>query len=82
MTQSNQENQAAYRRLQPTIDRAYPRGRFLAIHGQRVVADAATLGELLAALAAREINPHEALAVQAGVEYPEFVSILLSGVRP
>ena len=77
----HQENQAAFRRLKPTIDRNYPHGRFVAIDGGQVVADAATLDELLAALAALGKDPKEGLAVQAGVEYPEFVWILLQGER-
>jgi hypothetical protein len=71
-------NEIAYRNLKPEIDRSYPKGRFIAIHNQKIAADAATLPELLASLAARGLNPKECLAVQAGVDYPEFVHILLS----
>lgn len=82
MTQQELENQTAFRRLKSTIDQMYPKGQFLAIHGGQIVADAATLDELLAALAAQGKAPHESLAVQAGVDYPEFVHILLSGATP
>jgi hypothetical protein len=75
----HQENEAAYRRLKPTIDQSYPPGRFVAIDGGQIVADAATLDELLAALTALGKDPKEGLAVQAGVEYPEFAWILLPG---
>jgi len=71
-------NEIAYCNLKPEIDRTYPKSRFIAIHNQRIVADAATLPELLANLAAQGLNPKECLAVQAGVDYPEFVYILHS----
>jgi hypothetical protein len=75
------QNEAAYDNLRPTIDRAYPKGRFVAIYGGRIVADAATLPELLGALAALGLDPQKSLAVQAGVHHPDFVYILLSGAR-
>jgi hypothetical protein len=73
---SRAQNEAAYRALKPTIDRAYPKGRFIAIHDGMIVADAVTLGDLLAILAERGTNPKESLAVQAGIDYPEYVDIL------
>ncbi len=66
------QNEIDYRSLKPTIDRTYPKGRFIAIHNQQVVGDATTLPELLASLAAQGLNSKECLAVQAGVDYPEF----------
>ncbi len=74
-------NEIAYRNLKLEIDRAYPKNRFIAIHNQKIVADAASLPELLATLAAQGLNPKECLAVQAGVDYPEFAYILLSGAK-
>jgi hypothetical protein len=74
-------NEIAYRKLKPEIDRTYPKGRFIAIHNQKIVADAATLPELLATLSAQGLNPKECLAVQAGVDYPKFAYILLSGEK-
>ncbi len=71
-------NEIAYRSLKPEIDRTYDKGRFIAIHNKKVVANAATLEELLTTLAAQGFNPKECLAVQAGADYPKFVSILLS----
>jgi hypothetical protein len=73
-------NEIAYRKLKPEIDRIYPKGRFIAIHNQKIVADAVTLGELLASLAGQGLNSKECLAVQAGVDYPEFAYILLSEI--
>lgn len=40
--QENQLNQSAYRQLQGLIARTYPPGRFVAISGGRIVADAET----------------------------------------
>ncbi len=74
-------DEIAYRNLKPTIDRTYSKGRFIAIHNQQVVGDAATLPELLAKLAAEGLNSKECLAVQSGVDYPEFAYILLSGAK-
>ena len=74
-------NEIAYRYFKPEIDRTYPKDRFIGIHNQKIVADAATLPELLANLAAKGLNPKECLAVQAGVDYPEFAYILLSGAK-
>jgi hypothetical protein len=75
----HEENQAAYRRLKPTIDRNYPHGWFVAIDEGRVVADAATLDGLTAALQAAGKDSRDVLAVQAGVDYPDFVHILADG---
>jgi hypothetical protein len=71
-------NEIAYHNLKLEIDRTYPKGRFIVIHNQKIVADAATLPELLAALTAQGLNPKECLAVQAGVDYPKFTYILHS----
>jgi len=74
-------NEMAYCNLKPTIDRTYPKGRFIAIHNQQVIGDAATLDELLAKLAAQGVDSKDCLAVQAGVDYPEFAYILLSRAK-
>jgi len=71
-------NEIAYRKLKPEIDRTYDKGRFIAIHNQKIVADAVTLPELLTTLATQGLNPKECLAVQAGVDYPEFAYILVA----
>jgi hypothetical protein len=71
MTQQRGLNHTAYQGLKATINRTYPRGRFVALHGGQIVADAADFGELGAMLIAQGKNPAEALVVQAGVDYPE-----------
>ena len=73
-------NEVAYRNLKSNIDRTYPQGHFVAIHGGRIVADDATLSGLLAALRDLGLDAKECLAVQAGVDYPEYAFILGLGV--
>lgn len=68
-------NQVAYRRLRETIKQGFPFGRFVAILGGRIVADAASFEELRAAIREQGQDPGRALIVQAGEEYPETVTI-------
>jgi hypothetical protein len=75
MAQDRQLNQAAYRRLAASINQTYPAGRFVAIAGGQVVADAERFDELHSRLIALGIAPPEALIVEAGVEYPDLVVI-------
>ena len=63
-------NEIAYRKLKPEIDRTYPKGRFVAFHNQKIVADATTFDELLAKVTTQGVNPKEGLVVQAGFDYP------------
>ena len=80
-TSLHAQNEAAYRSLKSQIDRDYPAGHFVAIHDGRIAAHGTTLDEALKSLAASGFNPKECLAVQAGVDYPEYVTIFLGGVR-
>jgi hypothetical protein len=80
-TERQQENQAAFRRLKPVIDHSYAPGRFVAIEGGKVIADAASLDELTLALKAIGQDSADVLVVQAGVDYPDFVHIL-AGINP
>jgi hypothetical protein len=75
MSQDRQINQAAFRRLAPSINKTYPPGRFVAIAGGQVVADAERFDELHSRLITLGIDPPEALIVEAGVEYPDTVVI-------
>jgi cysteine synthase len=75
-------NQAAYEKLRDYIARTYPPGRFVALAGGKIVADADTLKELCADLRKAGVDPNQAMAVQAGVEYPEEVTILGTGFTP
>jgi len=71
-----ERNQLAYRSLKPTIDQTYPKGRFIAIHEGKVVADAADLEGLRQTVLAQGKDPMKALAVQAGDETPDHIDIL------
>lgn len=65
-----EENEAAYLRMKPTIDRTYPKGRFVAVADNRVIADAATFEELYTTIQAAGWDPREVITEQAGVEDP------------
>jgi len=67
---------AAYRRLKGTIDEKYPRGSFVAID-DGVIAAAPDFGSLEQSLLASGRDPREVLVVEAGVEYPEYVTIFV-----
>ncbi len=73
-------NQAAYRELKETIKQRFPLGRFVAISSGQIVADAEGVLELCALLRAMGKDPMTALAVEAGVDYPETAIILLAGL--
>jgi hypothetical protein len=64
-------NQTAFRRLKEKIDKTYPQGRFIAISGGQIIADANGFEELDSLLQKAGKDPAQVLIVQAGVEYPE-----------
>ncbi|HEX7448936.1 MAG TPA: hypothetical protein VF306_15390 [Pirellulales bacterium] len=68
-------NQAAYRRLRGFIDANYPAGRFLAISQGEIVADAEGFNEINFAIQKISAHSSEVLVVQAGVDYPDTVTI-------
>ena len=72
-------NHAAYRRLKGSIARAYESGRFVAIAGGRIVADADDFNELRTRLTALGKDSPDVLVVQAGVDYPESAVIFATG---
>ena len=72
-----EENQQAYRRLKPDIDKRYPKGHFVAIDGGTVVADAPTFDEIDARLKLIRPGDREFFVIQAGDETPEYATIFL-----
>jgi len=81
---SNQEqlrNQAAYRHLRSSINQTYPAGRYVAIAGGQIVADAASFEELDTMLHRMGQHSTDVLVVQAGIDYPEAVVIFSHDVR-
>lgn len=77
MTQDNERalNQAAYRRLSDFISKNYPSGRFVAITGGSIAVDAETFDELNSSLERMGCRSSDALIVQAGVDYPDSVTV-------
>src|SRR5258708_40033894 len=71
-------NHAAYDRLKRGLALTYGRGRFVAISGGEVVAEADNFEELRSALTEMGKDPGESLIVQAGIEYPEKAVIFLA----
>jgi hypothetical protein len=80
--QERQINQAAYRQLHNFIQQSYPPGRFLAISGGQIVADAGRFEELNSLLHQKGLDSPDVLVVQAGTEYPETVTIFTQDSRP
>lgn len=71
-----ERNRAAYGRLKETISRTYPHGWFVGIADEQVVATAADFRALESALGEQGKDPRRVLVVQAGVDYPEYVTVL------
>jgi len=72
----SQVNQKAYKRLKDEIARTYAHGRFVAIHNGKIAADAASFEELDDTLNAQGIGTRDVLIAQAGISFPDYVSIL------
>lgn len=79
MPEDRAANHAAYQRQKEAIARTYEAGRFVAIAGGRIAADAPTFGELRSRLAALGKDSPNVLVVQAGVDYPESAVIFATG---
>jgi len=76
-TSERELNQAAFRRLSGFINQNYQAGRFVGIASGKIIADAASFGELESSLQALGLNSVDVLVVQAGVEYPESAVIFI-----
>jgi hypothetical protein len=70
-----ERNNAAYRRLKETISRTYPHGWFVGIADEEVVGAAADFHALESLLREQGKDPRRVLVVQAGVNYPDYVTI-------
>jgi hypothetical protein len=71
----SEKNQLTYQRLKDTINRTHPKGCFVAIADDRVVATASSFRELERSLLALGKDPRAVLVVEAGVDVPEYVTI-------
>lgn len=70
-----ERNSAAYGRLKETIARTYPHGSFIGIADEQVVGAAADFHALESLLRSQGRDPRRVLVVQAGVDYPDYVTI-------
>ena len=66
--QERAANQAAYDRLREEIDKTYPKGRFVALGGGKIVADSETFESMLSRLPQLGWNPRDVMVVQVGHE--------------
>jgi hypothetical protein len=72
-----ERNNAAYQRLKETVDRTYPKGQFVGIGDDQIVGDAGTFRDLERLLQDRGRDPRHVLVVEAGITYPEHVTIFI-----
>jgi hypothetical protein len=75
--QEYERNNATYRRMKDSIAQKYPRGWFLGIADDQIAGDAATFADLERQLRAQGKDPRGVLVVEAGVDYPEYVTIFI-----
>jgi hypothetical protein len=72
----DERNSAAYGRLKESISQTYPHGWFVGIADEQVVGATADFRSLESLLRTQGKDPRRVLGVQAGVDYPEYVTIL------
>lgn len=77
MNSNQATNQTAFQKMKRDLSNRYPPGRFVAFDDGHIVADAASFDELTEALAAIGADRPDVFVVQAGVDYPDEVTILL-----
>lgn len=76
-TEMVESNEQAYRRMKAALDARFPAGHLIAFDGGRVIADAETAQELRPLLIEAGKNPREVFVIEAGADYPQFVTILI-----
>jgi hypothetical protein len=76
-TENRDLNDSAYHRLKQSIDESHPRGWFVAIDDIQILAAAPTFQELEVTLKLQGKDPREIMVVEAGVDYPESVTIFM-----
>ena len=77
MSPAKQKNQAAYLKTKEELAARFPQGHFIAFDDGEIVADAETFDELTEALIAVGKNRRDIFVIQAGVETPKQLTILL-----
>ena len=71
-----ERNTESYLRLKETIQKTYPHGWFVGIAEGRIVGAAADFQSLETSLREQGTDPRGVLVVEAGVDYPQYVTIL------
>ena len=77
MNSNHRNNQAAFRKVERELGQRYLSGRSVAFDDGQIVADAAGFDELTEALAAIGKDRPDVFVVQAGVDYPDEVFVLV-----
>jgi hypothetical protein len=80
--QDTGQDNATYQRLKATIKQTYPRGWFVGFADGQSVGAAATFAELERMLRSLGKDPSRILVVEAGVDYPDHVTILVDAPQP
>lgn len=75
--QENVTNNPSYHRLKKSIDEQHPHGWFVAIADDQIVAAAPDFHAMEAMLHTQGKDPRTVLVVQAGVAYPDYVTIFV-----
>jgi hypothetical protein len=70
-----ERNYATYLRMKDTIKQTYPQGWFIGIGDEHIVGAAPSFRDLENQLRRQGIDPRKILVIEAGVEYPEYVTI-------
>jgi hypothetical protein len=74
-----ERNKVSYLRLKETIRNTYPHGWFVGIADDQIVGAAADFRSLETSLREQGTDPRGVLVVEAGVDYPQYVTILDTG---
>ncbi len=77
MSSNREKNQTAFRNARQELSTRFPSGHFVAFDDGQIVADASTFDRLTAALLAIGKDGPDVFVVQAGMDYPDEVFILL-----
>jgi hypothetical protein len=67
-----------YEVVKQQIDQSFPRGHFVAVEHDKIIADAKHHRQILEKLRVQGKSPRGMLIVQAGVDYPESAVIFLT----
>jgi hypothetical protein len=74
---ASERNDDTYRRLKEMIRQKYPRGWFVGLADDQIVAAAADFREVESMVRAQGRDPRQVLVVEAGVDYPEYATIFV-----